>query len=215
VAHAFVDVVGPVVSKGLDKAVPAQITLDELRSGLGAELSSPGARLPGAPAAGGSYRLTARRRRSDAHRIIASILAVLALVGCVTAVLVLAVAPTASRMQNDIRSLNTRLDTADSRLASLQSKAVHAARQGSRLRKRVGLLDRHLTGLSRTVHGLQGATSATREQADALRACFAALQDELGSLSVSTRSVHGRVTDVGLRDAVGAPTSCGDALSTG
>jgi hypothetical protein len=215
VPRALVDVVGPVVSKGLDEAVPAQITVDELRSGLGAEFSSPGARLPGARAAGGAYRLTARRRRSDAHRIIASILAVMALVGCVTAVLILAVAPTASRMQNDITFLSTRLDTVDSRLASLQSKAVHVARQGSRLRQRVGLLDRHLTGLSRTVHGLQGSTSATREQADALRACFAALQAELGSLSVSTRSSHGRLTNIGLSDTVGAPASCGDALSTG
>jgi hypothetical protein len=206
---------GPVVSKGFDDAVSAQITLDELRSGLGAELPSAGPRLTGPASAAGAYRLTGRRRRSDAHRVVASILAVMALVGCVTAVLVLAVAPTASRMQNDISTLSTRLNSANSRLAALQTKVLHAARQGSRLSRRVGLLNRHQAGLSRTIHGLQGATSATREESDALRACFAALQAELGGLAVRTRSVRGRVTDVGLTDTLGAPASCGDALSTG
>jgi hypothetical protein len=195
--------------------VPAQITMDELRSGLGAELPSARVRPTGTAAASGGYRLTARRRRSDAHRIVASILAVMALVGCVTAVLVLAVAPTASRMQNDISTLSSRLNSADNRLAALGTKVVHVARQGSHLSQRVGLLNRRQGGLSRTVHGLQGATGATREEADALRACFAALQAELGGLTVSTRSAHGRVTNVGLTDALGAPASCGDALSTG
>ncbi len=195
--------------------MPAQITVDELRSALGAEFSSAGAPSPDARAAGGAYRNTARRRRSDAHRIVASILAVMALVGCVTAILLLAIAPTASRMQGDIRSLSTRLGNADSRLAALQTKVVHTARQGSRLNRRVGLLNRHVTGLGRTIHGLQGATNATREESDALRACFAGLQAELGGLSVSTRSVHGRVTNVGLTDTAGAPATCGAALSGG
>jgi hypothetical protein len=197
------------------RGVPAKIAVDELRSGLGTELSSAGTRLPGTRAADGGDRLTARRRGSDAHRVVASILAVMALVGCVTAVLLLAIAPTASRMQNDITSLSARLRTADSRLAALQTMTMHAARQGSRLTRSVRLLRRHVTGLGRTIHGLQASTSATREDADALRACFAALQAELGGLTLRTRSVHGRVTDVGLTETAGAPASCGAALSSG
>ena len=163
----------------------------------------------------GGYHLTGRRRRGDAHRIVASILAVLALVGCVTAVLLLAIAPTASRMQNDIRSLSGRLDSAQSQLTALQTAAVHTARQGSRLTKRIRLLDRHMTGLGRTIHGLQGSSSATREETDALRACFAALQAQLGGLALRTRSVHGHVTTVGLTETASAPAGCGAALRTG
>ena len=163
----------------------------------------------------GSRGYTARRRRSDAHRIVASILAVLALVGCVTAVLLLAIAPTASRMQTDIRSLSSRLDSAQSQLAALQTAAVHTARQGSRLTKKIRVLDRHMTGLGRTIHGLQGSSSATREETDALRTCFAALQTQLSGLGLRTRSVHGRVTAVGLTETASAPGSCGAALSSG
>lgn len=192
--------------------MPAQITLDEL-PGLGGELSSAGARLPGMRAGDRGY--TARRRRSDAHRIVASMLAVLALLGCVTAILLLAIAPTASRMQNDISSLTSRLDSADSQLTALQTGAVHTARQGSRLTKKIRVLDRHMTGLGRTIHGLQGSSSATREDTDALRACFAALQAELGGLALRTQSVRGRVTNVGLTETASAPASCGAALSSG
>jgi septal ring factor EnvC (AmiA/AmiB activator) len=163
----------------------------------------------------GDRGYTARPRRSDAHRIVASMLAVLALVGCVTAILLLAIAPTASHMQNDISSLRGRLDSADSQVAALQTAAVHSARQGSRLTKRVRVLDRHMTGLGRTIHGLQGSSNATREETDALRACFAALQAELGGLALRTHSVRGRVTDVGLTETASAPASCGAALSSG
>ena len=156
--------------------------------------------------------LTARRRRADAHRIVACMLAVLALVGCVTAILIFAIEPTAARLQGDIGSLNTRLANTQSQLIALQKITVHTARQGARLTHRIGLLDRHMTGLGRTVHGLQGSTAATREQADGLRACFAALQQELSGLTLKTRSVHGHVTNVGLADTTGQPAACGAAF---
>jgi len=195
--------------------VSAQITLDDLGSGLEAELASAGARLGGTRATDSSYRLTSRRRRSDAHRIVASTLAVLAIVGTVTAVLLLAIAPTASRMQNDIASLSSRLDTVDSQLAALQATTAHASRQTSHLTRTVNMLSRHLNGLGRTTHGLQGATNATSEATDGLRACFAALQAELGGLTLKTRSFRGHVTDVGLADTAGAPAACGAVFSNG
>ncbi|MGH2893610.1 MAG: hypothetical protein ACRDPM_10150 [Solirubrobacteraceae bacterium] len=193
--------------------MPAEITLDGFGSGLEAELASAGTRLAGTRAGDGAYRLTGRRRRSDAHRIVASILAVLALVGGVTAVLILAIAPTASRMQDNIAALSSRLDATEGQLASLQNATVRTARQGSRLTNSIGLLSRHMTGLQRTVGGLQGSSSATREETDGLRACFAALQQELGGLTLRTRSVRGHVTNVGLSDSVGPPVACGAALS--
>jgi hypothetical protein len=197
------------------RGVPAQITLNEVGAGLEAELASTGARLAGTRAGDSAYRLTSRRRRSDAHRVFASVLAVLAIVGCVTAVLLLAIAPTATRMQNDISALSSRLYTADSQLAALHKTAVHTARQGSRLTRSVSILSRHMHGLGRTIHGLQGSTAATREATDGLRACFATLQAELSGLTLKTRSVHGHVTDVGLTDTAGVPAACGAVFSHG
>ena len=136
-------------------------------------------------------------------------LSVLALVGCVTAILIFAIEPTADRLQGDIGSLNTRLANTQSQLIALQKIAVHTARQGSRLTHRIRLLDRHMTGLGRTVHGLQGSAVATREQADGLRACFAALQQQLSGLTLKTRSVHGHLTNVGLADTMGQSGACG------
>ncbi len=193
--------------------MPAEITLEGFGSGLESGVASAGTRLPTTRAADGGYRLTSRRRRSDAHRIVASILAVLALVGCVMAILVLAIEPTASRMQGKIASLSERLGATESQLAALQKMAVRSARQGSRLTGSIGLLSRHMTGLGRTVRGLQGSTNATRQETDGLRACFGALQQELGGLTLRTRSVHGHVTNVGLSDTVGAPTACGPVVS--
>jgi hypothetical protein len=191
------------------------MTLDGFASGLESEVVSAGVPLSGTRAADVGYRLSSRRRRGDAHRIAASILAVLALVGCVMAVLLLAIAPTASRMQGDIASLTGRLEATEGQLAAVQKLTVHAARQGSRLSRNIGLLSRHMTGLQHTIHGLQGSSSATREETDGLRACFAALQQELGGLTLKTRSVHGHVTNVGLSDTVGAPGACGAAVSGG
>jgi outer membrane murein-binding lipoprotein Lpp len=197
------------------RGVPAQITLDELGGGLEAEFASAGARLPGTRAGDSAYRLTSRRRRGDAHRVFASVLAVLAIVGCVTAVLLLAIAPTASRMQSDITALSSRLDTADSQLSALQKTAVHTAREGSRLTRSVNILNRHMHGLGRTIHGLQGTTNATREETDGLRACFATLQAELSGLTLRTRSVHGHVTNVGLAESAGVPAACGAVFTQG
>jgi outer membrane murein-binding lipoprotein Lpp len=191
------------------------MTLDGFGSVLEPELVSAGGRLADTRAGDGGYRLSSRRRRGDAHRIVASVLAVLALVGCVMAILLLAIAPTASRMQGDIASLNGRLDATESQLAAAQKLAVQAARQGSRLSRSMGLLSRHMTGLQRTIHGLQGSSSATREETDGLRACFAALGRELGGLTLKTRSVRGHVTNVGLSDTVGAPAACGAVVSGG
>ena len=189
--------------------MPAEITLEDLGSALEPELITP----PPRPYDRRRDGLTARRRHSDAHKIVASILAVLALVGCVTAILVLAIEPTADRLQGDIGSLNTRLSTTQSQLAALQKIAVHTARQGSRLTRRVGLLDRHMTGLGRTVHGLQGSSSLTREQTEGLRACFADLQQELGGLTLRTRSVHGRLAGVGLSEPMGPSAACSAMFS--
>ena len=94
------------------------MTLDGLGSGIDAELASAGTRLPGTRAGDGAYRLTSRRRRGDAHRVIAATLGVLAIVVCVMAVLILAIQPTASRMQNDIASLTERLSATESRAAA-------------------------------------------------------------------------------------------------
>jgi hypothetical protein len=191
------------------------MTLDGLGSGLEAELASPGARLPGTRAGDGGYRLTSRRRRGDAHRVVASTLAVLAIVGVVMAVLILAIQPTATRMQNDIASLTERLGSAESQLATVQKTTVHTARQAKRLSTSVGLLTRHMSGLGRTIGGVQGAVNATRDKTDGLRACFGDLQQELSGLTLRTRSVHGHVTNVGLSETVGAPAACGAVLSGG
>lgn len=189
------------------------MTADGFASGLESDVVSPGVPLSGTRAGDVGYRLSSRRRRGDAHRIVASILAVLALVGCVMAVLLLAVAPTASRMQGDIASLTSRLEATEGQLAAVQKVTARAARQESRLSRNIGLLSRHMTGLQRTIHGLQGSSSVTREKTDGLRACFAALQQELGGLTLKTRSVHGHVTDVGLRETGGAPAACGAVVS--
>jgi hypothetical protein len=177
-------------------SVPAQITVDGFGSGIEAELERAAARLPGTRADDAPYRLTSRRRRDDAHR-------------CVTAVLLLATEPTATRMQNDIASLTERVDATESRLAALQKVAVHTAHEGARLTRSVGLLSRHMSGLDRTVRGLQGSAGTTRDAADGLRACFGALQQELAGLTLRTRSVHGHVTSVGLSEAAGPAPACG------
>jgi hypothetical protein len=156
--------------------------------------------------------LAARRRRGDVHRIVASVLAVLALVGSVVAILLLAIAPTAARLDGDIGSLNARLSATQSQLAALQTMAAHTAAQGSRLTRRVRLLNRHAAGLSRTVHGLQGASTLFRDQSDGLRACFSELQRELSGLTLHTRTVRGTVRSVGLSQSAGLSPACGAAF---
>jgi hypothetical protein len=189
--------------------VPAQTTMNGLGSGLDPELVTTPARLPGTRAGDGGYRLSSRRRRGDAHRVLAAALAVLALVGCVVAVLILAIQPTAARLQGQIGSLSSRLEATESQAAALQKVVAHSARQGSHLTRSLGLLSRHMDGLQRTVHGLQGSSTRTREQTNGLRVCFAQLQQELSGLTLKTRSVHGHVTNVGLSESMGPSVACG------
>jgi hypothetical protein len=159
--------------------------------------------------------LTGRRRPGDVHRIVACVLAVLALVGCVAAILLLAIAPTAERLQGDVASLGGRLSSTRSQLAALQAMTAHTAWQGSRLTKGVRRLTHRIAGLSRTVHGLQDNSMLVQEQSDGLRACFAQLQQELSGLTVTTRSVRGRVRSVGLSESAGLSPACRAAFSSG
>ncbi len=195
--------------------MPAEITLDGLGSALDPEPRTGAARVAGTRASDSAYRLTSRRRRSDAHRVVASVLAILAIVGCVTAVLILAIVPTAARLQNQIGSLNTRLQAADTQLAAVQSSARRATGHEARLTRTVGLLSRHMHGLERTVGGLQGSATASRQATDGLHACFAGLQEQLSGLTLRTRSVRGDVTDVGLTDGVGPAGACGAVFASG
>jgi hypothetical protein len=194
--------------------VPAGITIEELGPGLDSELTA--GRLRAAP--GYDRRrdgLTARRRRGDAHRIVASLLAVLALVGCAAAILLLAIAPTAARLQGKVASLDARLASTQDQLAALQRMTVHTASQGSRLTKGVRRLTHRVGGLSRTVHGLQGTSTLVAEQSGGLRACLTELQQELSGLTLTTRSVRGRVRSVGLSETAGLSPACGAAFSGG
>ncbi|MFL5863396.1 MAG: hypothetical protein ACJ780_21920 [Solirubrobacteraceae bacterium] len=192
--------------------MPAEITSEDNGSGLELE------RKPGPPSRPYDRRrngLTARRRRGDAHRIIASVLAVLALVGCVTAILLLAVAPTAARLEGDIDSLRTRLASTQSELAGLRAATVRMASRGSRLTLDLHRVRRHVAGLSRTMHGLQGSSTLAGEQTDGLRSCFAQLHQELAGLVLESHSVHGRITGVGLSDSAASSPACGTALGAG
>jgi septal ring factor EnvC (AmiA/AmiB activator) len=194
--------------------VPAGITIEELRPGVDSELTATRLR----PALGhdrGHVSLTGSRRPGEVHRIVACALAVLALVGCVTAILLLAIAPTAERLQGDVASLDGRLSATQSQLAALQAMTAHTTTQGSRLTRRVHGLTHRIAGLSRTVHGLQGSSTLVREQSDGLRACFAELQQELSGLAVTTRYVRGRVRSVGLTERAGVSRACSAAFSGG
>jgi outer membrane murein-binding lipoprotein Lpp len=188
--------------------VPAQITMNGLGSGLDPELVTAPTRPPGTRARDGGYRLSSRRRRADAHRIVAAVLAVLALVGCVMAVLILAIQPAAARLQGQIGSLSSRVQATESQIAALQKGVAHSARQGSHLTRSLGLLSRHMEGLQRTVHGLQGSSALARVQTNGLHVCFAQLQQELSGLTLKTRSAHGHVTNVGLSEGMGPSAAC-------
>ena len=126
--------------------------------------------------------------------MVVSIIAVLALVGCVTAILMLATLPTASRLQGEITSLDTRLDAARSQVAALDAVGPSV----DRLRHQVTGLSTRLTRLAQTVHGLQSSTSLTQNQAAGLQACLPQVQQELDGLTLKTSSAAGRLTRVGL-----------------
>lgn len=144
--------------------------------------------------------VSGRRRRADLRAVVASILGVLALVGCVVAILMLATQPTAAKLESEIGSLNSRLGAAQSQLVTLQALVGRSAAERSRMTRAVNGLQGRVAGLRRTVHGLQSSTTVGQEEQAGLRACVPQLQQELAGLSLTTSSVHGRVTRVGLSD---------------
>jgi hypothetical protein len=160
------------------------------------------------------HSATGRRRRADLRAVVASILGVLALVGCVIAILMLATEPTAAKLEAEIGSLNSRLGKAQSQLVRLQGRQRRAASQRSDLTKVVHDVDRHLTGLQRTVHGLQSSVNLGQEAQAGLRACVPQLQQELTGLILNTHSVSGRVTRVALSDPPVLSSAC-QALFSG
>jgi hypothetical protein len=146
------------------------------------------------------HAATGRRRRADLRPVVASILGVLALVGCVIAILILATQPTAAKLESEIGSLNSRLGAAQTQLVTLQAQFGRSGAQRARMTRAVNGLTGHVAGLQRTVHGLQSSTIAGQERQAGLSACVPQLQQELAGLSLTTSSVHGRVTRVGLSD---------------
>jgi septal ring factor EnvC (AmiA/AmiB activator) len=143
-------------------------------------------------------RVRRSRRRAQRHTVVASALAVLALVGCVAAILMLATLPTAARLQGEVASLNSRLDAAHTQLAKLQAGIARTDSQGSGVGHEVTRLSSRVAGLQATVHGLQDSTTLTGEQAAGLRACLPQVQQELAGLTLKTISSAGRLINVGL-----------------
>lgn len=188
-----------------------KLTREKARSG--GRDRAPGRQRPGARSAAQTRRRPGRRRRGDSRAIVASVLAVLALVGCVVAILMLATEPTAARLEREIGSLNRRLAAEQIQLATLRAAVDRTGAQGSALHRQVGHLDGRLTGLQRTVHGLQAVTSVAEEQAIGLRDCVPQLQQELTGLALRTRSVGGRVTSVGLRNPILLSAPCQSLFS--
>jgi hypothetical protein len=156
---------------------------------------------------------TGRRRRADLRAVVASILGVLALVGCVIAILMLATQPTAAKLESEIGSLTSRLGAAQSQLVTLQAQVSRSAAQRRSVTRAVNGLKGRLVGLQRTVHGLQGSTTLGLEEQAGLRACVPQLQQELVGLSLTTRSVRGRVTRVGLNDPSALSAACQSLFS--
>jgi chromosome segregation ATPase len=112
----------------------------------------------------------------------------------------LATQPTATKLESEIGSLNSRLGAAQSQLVTLKALVDRSAAQRVRMTGTVNGLKRRVAGLQRTVHGLQGSATVGREQQAGLRACVPQLQQELAGLTLKTSSVRGRVTRVGLSD---------------
>jgi len=91
-------------------------------------------------------RPASRRRRGDRRAIVASVLAVLALVGCVMAILMLATQPTAARLEHEIGALNRRLAADEIRLATLRATVVRTGARGSVLSRQLNHVAHRLTG---------------------------------------------------------------------
>ena len=157
--------------------------------------------------------MTGRRRNGNVHAVVASTLAVLALVGCVIAILMLATQPTAARLESEVASLNHRLGATRGQLVKLQTALGHITSREPTLTTDLHRLGGRVAGLGRTVHGLQSNASLTQEQAAALHDCVPEVQRELAGLAVKTRSVNGRVISVGLSDSALVSPSCEALLS--
>jgi hypothetical protein len=149
-----------------------------------------------------------RHRTGQVHAVVASTLAILALVGCVIAVLMLATEPTAAKLESEVGSLNSRLHAAQGQLARLHGIAAQATASEAGLQHAASGLRRKLTGLQRTVHGLQNGANLMQDEAAALRDCAPQLQQELAGLTLKSRSVHGRLTNVGLSDSIAPSSAC-------
>ena len=191
----------------------AEITREVLPSRPRSALGLEPLRLTGAVASrrGARARLATRPGRPRAgttHAVVACTLAVLALAGCVGAVLMLATEPVAARLEHEVASLDRRLGTAHGQLVALQTAVGRSIAREPRLSNDLTRLGRRVTGLVRTVHGLQSSTSLTGEQAAGLRDCVPQVQRELAGLTLTTRAVHGRVTSVGLSDPTLLSPSC-------
>jgi hypothetical protein len=154
-----------------------------------------------------------RGRTGQVHAVVASMLAVVALVGCVIAVLILATEPTAARLQGEVASLNSRLHAAQIQLAQLHRDTTEATAQGANFRTSASGLRHRLAGLQRTVHGLQGGANMMQEQSAALRDCAPQLQQELAGLTIKSRSVRGRLTSVGLTESTAPSPACQTVFS--
>ncbi len=154
-----------------------------------------------------------RRRQSSRPAIVASVLAVLALVGCVMAILMLATQPTATRLEREIGSLSRRLSADQSQLATLRAAVDRTGAGSSALHRQLGHIAGRLAGLQRTVHGIQAVTAVSQQQAIGLRDCVPELQQELTGLALQTRSVGGRVTSVGLRNPLLLSAPCQSLFS--
>lgn len=147
-------------------------------------------------------------RTSAAHTVLGAMLAVLALVGCVVTILLLATQPTAARLQRDVGVLDARLATADRRLAGLEKAAAAGTAGSARVAADVRRLQGQVRELARTVHGLQVGSLAAQQRAAGLRVCIPELQQELDGLTLRTRSQSGRVSSVGLSDATAPSPAC-------
>lgn len=149
-----------------------------------------------------------RRPTGPIRTVAASVLAVLALVGCVTAILLLAIEPRAARLEGQVAGLSSRLAASRSELGVLERRVDGTDRRGSQVAHDVGRLSQRVRGLQRTVSGLQNGAQLTREQAVGLSLCVAGLRQSLAGLSVQSRSVAGRLTGVGLSDPAPARSAC-------
>ncbi|HET8978525.1 MAG TPA: hypothetical protein VFN87_10215 [Solirubrobacteraceae bacterium] len=147
------------------------------------------------------------------HAVVGAMLAVIALVGCVVAILLLAAQPTATRLEQEVAALTHRLDATQGELAALRTAAGRSAAQSALATGGLRRLTTRVAGLQRTVHGLQSSTTLTQQQAAGLRACVPQLQQELAGLTLRTRSVGGQLRSVGLSDGALLSPGCQSVFS--